>query len=267
MAAGALPWWSISLETPWDNAALHSRVSCCGDSTAHDTVGHLIFVNLFSLFIFRLPKLHYITWAMSSSSYYSGWYSSSECVHLIRNQVAVEYNATNWLTQKCTFKYIKTGLESAQNSWGYKTQYFFSGCRCSSIDSMYAQILIGGKGIWCVGVSRFNYSTINCLWRSPAHAKLPLGIMTTATGNWRVIKSSLCGWRLTVSQNPPVSSMSKDRTSGSFFTSRFLNTFSLDVLNPRCVLVSFIFSSCKFSQMYMSYRRLNLESRFASWCL
>lgn len=101
-------------------------------------------------------------------------------------------------------------------------------------------ILIQGKlqlrnfsSVWSelgVGVSRFSYSMINCLWRSPAHARLLPGIMTTATGNWRAIKSSRCGWRWTMFQNPPVSSMSEDRTSGSFFTSRFLNTFYWEIV-------------------------------------
>lgn len=67
MAARALPWWPVSLETPWDYAALHSWVSCCWDSSAHDAVSYLIFVFFMSLFVF----LSFVTLRMSPLSYYT----------------------------------------------------------------------------------------------------------------------------------------------------------------------------------------------------
>lgn len=128
VAAGALPWWSISLETSWDDAALHSRVSCCWDSSPHDAVGHLISVISFSFFVF----LSYITWATSPSSYRRGWYSFSECVHLTRRpsrccgalgMCSLLHTRIIWQTRICLICINSNlaGSACAGNNWDYKT--------------------------------------------------------------------------------------------------------------------------------------------------
>ena len=78
-------------------------------------------------------------------------------------------------------------------------------------------------GMHCIGENRCSCSMTNSLWKSQVHGSLHHGTMTTAIGNWRATKSSLCGWLLTAYLNPPVYSTWKGPTNGSFFTSKLLH--------------------------------------------